>query len=177
MSPNTSLNAKKIDPNDVGVLILLRCGLFAFFVVGIIFIGVGWNAMQLPRQVGSWPTTKATVLESKIVSELREEGGPENRRHVNIFSVELEYQYQLNGSIYTGDRISFISKTSRDEKKMQPVLDKYAAGKTVNTYYNPKDFDDSYLEPGNPWFAVPFLIGGTLLSLFCAVAFFKARPA
>jgi Protein of unknown function (DUF3592) len=65
-----------------------------------------------------------------------------------VFAPFVEYAFKANGHDQTGKRIAYRVITSRDEKEMQALAQKYSAGAKVKVTYDPADPQNSALEPG-----------------------------
>jgi hypothetical protein len=65
-----------------------------------------------------------------------------------VFAPFVEYAFKANGHDQTGKRIAYRVITSRDEKEMQAVAQKYSVGTKVKVTYDPADPQNSALEPG-----------------------------
>jgi hypothetical protein len=65
-----------------------------------------------------------------------------------VFAPFVEYAFKANGHDQTGKRIAYRVITSRDEKEMQAIAQKYSVGTKVKVTYDPADPQNSALEPG-----------------------------
>jgi hypothetical protein len=65
-----------------------------------------------------------------------------------VFAPFVEYAFKANGHDQTGKRIAYRVITSRDEKEMQALAQKYSAGAKVQVTYDSAAPQNSALEPG-----------------------------
>ena len=65
------------------------------------------------------------------------------------FSCSVKYEYEISGTVYYGNRISFTKFETTSKKYINKMLEKYKVGTSVIVYYNPKNFNDCVLERVN----------------------------
>lgn len=119
-------------------------------LVFLIFSGIGFlllrqavNARRMGKLAQKWPSTTGTVLESSI----EEEPGRNAMGSINVaFRVLVKYEYQAEGKVYQGSRVSFGSPTF-DYVTASNVKEQFAEGKQVPVWYDPEKHEDSVLAP------------------------------
>ena len=115
------------------------------------FIWLLWSLYSLKKGQESedWSIIKGVITKSKVY---------EPYRKGNASIPIVHYEYSLKGKTYQSDRIFWGNvHTSGALSSAQKVVDKYKEGENVTVYYNPKNEQESVLEPGSAQ--------GTLLSL------------
>jgi len=118
----------------------------------------------------SWPSTQGVVLSSRISSH--------PGSHASWFPV-VTFQYTVDDRAFEGDVIAFHSLSGprvggNNRADVQEMADSYAAGTTVEVYYDPQDPAVSVLQPGasytnifGPVFSlIVLVIGVSILRLF-----------
>jgi hypothetical protein len=76
------------------------------------------------------------------------------------YEAKIEYEFELGGTSYTGDRHSFFSFGTSSSEHASEVVRRYPVGKRVTVYYDPGEPEQSVLEVDTrsfPWFAIIFL--------------------
>jgi hypothetical protein len=83
---------------------------------------------------------------------------------------KIRYQYEVDGKIYTGDRISFSAVEGGEKKsESQAVVNRYPSGQRVIVYYDPKHPNKAVLERGLIWKTfMPFIAGLSFLAVAIA---------
>jgi hypothetical protein len=124
------------------VLVLVAAGLVAGGFLG---------PFSTYQEVQSHETTEATVVSSGMESATEQDDG----------ETEVEYEYAVDGTSYTDNRIFHSSQVENEAGELrgkefdgqgaaQDVLDRYQEGDTVTVYYDTDDPEVSYLEdPSN----------------------------
>ncbi len=119
-------------------------------LVFLIFSGIGFlllrqavNARRMGKLAQKWPSTTAIVQESSI----EEEPGRNAMGNINVaYRVLVNYEYQVDGKVIQGDRVSFGSPTF-DYVSASNVIEQFAVGKEVPVWYNPDNHEDCVLAP------------------------------
>ena len=94
----------------------------------------------------AWPEAQGTVVSSRVaVGESAfnsdEEGGSQP-----MYSAEVSYTYQVDGVLYTSDRIAFAGKSSYSKpKKAEEEIARYPEGMRLPVFYNPGKAEESVL--------------------------------
>jgi TPR repeat protein len=103
----------------------------------LLFPFVIWQALKTIRMAkasAGWNTTSGVVTASTT------------KKVAFRVQPRVTYSYEVNGSPYTGERITFVSLTPKQE--VDGVLGRYPLGQAVTVYYAPADPRQSVLEPG-----------------------------
>lgn len=119
-------------------------------LVFLIFSGIGFlllrqavNARRMGKLAQKWPSTTAIVQESSI----EEEPGRNAMGNINVaYRVLVNYEYQVDGKVIQGDRVSFGSPTF-DYVSASNVIEQFAVGKEVPVWYNPENHEECVLAP------------------------------
>lgn len=106
---------------------------------GIFVMGFGVNPILQTRDSASWSSTRGQIINSQLVT-------PRDTTAGLGFKATVEYQYDVEGRQFTGDRISFSDAYSSNEEYHQEIVDKYFPGKRVEVFYNPSNPLESVLE-------------------------------
>jgi hypothetical protein len=163
MTTSISRPARRSSP---GRLLLLALAMFA---VGIIL--AVWGGRQVFEAYNSknWPTTEGTITSSYVH---KREGSPSDKNKQPTYHVKINYEYTVDGTRYTGERIRFTDNADRGRDKAKGLADEYFADQTVTVYYNPEDPGIAILKPGFVFSTfIPFL--GGLAFLFAGILCFK----
>lgn len=142
----------------------------------VILIGVGLlfravRELRESRDAISWPTASGRILKSQMKTHTqnvrrRSSNGIRRSYHEEIYTADIEYEYEVDHTPYKGTRITAVQGgTLSDKPHVQQTLDKYPVGEIVSVTYNPTDPSQSLLEPGS-WGGFLVLAG---LSLFLIV--------
>ncbi len=115
--------------------------------------GVGlliWSHSRYSRmkEAQGWPTAEAEIVSSEIESHRRRSrsSSRSRTREVTMYTPVVEYEYNVNGEIYTSSRVSFFDGSSTARFDARGVVDKYPQGKVVSAYYDPDNPQNSVLE-------------------------------
>lgn len=102
-----------------------------------------------------WPTCEGKI----VVSEVRRStlGIKASERS---FYPHIRYQYEVGGSQYLGEKISFVYEGSGDRSIIQNKVDQYPVGKIVQVHYNPNNPKEAVLEIGLKTSYIILLIAG-----------------
>lgn len=130
---------------------LTGVGLVVFAVV--LFTGAYLGPFGTYQDVQSDGTTQATVLTAEMESATERDDG---ETEVEYYP-RVEYEYAVDGTTYTDDRVFHPSQVSNDPGELRgkefdaqsdarAVLDRYRPGTAVTVYYDPADPPVSYLE-------------------------------
>ncbi|UCH82295.1 MAG: DUF3592 domain-containing protein [Nitrospiraceae bacterium] len=126
-----------------------------FFGVALIFAGSIWlfwslYSLRKGRKSEDWTMTTGIITMSYVYESSVRKG----RGTCPI----VHYEYSILGETYKSDRIFWGNvHMSGSREASQRVVDNYKKGKKVTVYYNPRNAEESVLEPGTA--------KGTLLSL------------
>lgn len=115
------------------------------FIMGIFLTFGAVKEMKEWRRSQSWPSVTGTVINTKI-DEIRQTS---NEGDVFVsYTLQITYQYSVNGIIYTSDRIGFNRQPSYSfEEGAQKAYNAYAPNGRVIVYYDPDRPDHAILDP------------------------------
>lgn len=117
-------------------------------VAGIMLTGgiFTYNAVSMrmkARKARLWPTTKANITSCEVKEDiLRSSTGS----ILNVYYVEISYDYTVNGVPLTGHRIT-LGSPHYDYQSASSIHDRFAVGSEVDVYYDPKNPANSVLVP------------------------------
>lgn len=94
-----------------------------------------WKNIQAAKASTGWPTAKGTVTTS------------ETRKVMFRKQPRLTYSYSVNGTPYTGNRISFAS--GYPPKETDAILSRYPVGQEVVVAHEPGNPAQATLETGS----------------------------
>jgi hypothetical protein len=102
------------------------------------------------RKASRWPSTTGRVVVSTVQSHKRQPGESGYNFGDTEISNEphVEYEYQVNGRKYRGERITIGEKTAGFE--LEGILARYPVGASVTVYYNPDYPEFALLERDLP---------------------------
>lgn len=142
---------------------LLRNSAFAVIYIAAIFMLVGTGLIVAAIYtgckgyvVGTWPQTRAVILTSD--AHLRR-----TTRGYN-YQIEVNYQYTVDGHMLNGENVGLNPLSYLLLEKARTIAgQRFAPGTMMNTYYNPSNPSEAYLEAGIPAFSIVFAGMGVLL--------------
>lgn len=95
------------------------------------------------RAAAGFPSTPGTIASADIESHMS--SGKDAQR---MYSANVQYTYQVNGTTYTGDRIRHGGMSSSDSSQANADVARYTPGSAVTVRYNPVNPADAVLESG-----------------------------
>lgn len=123
------------------------CGsgvIVALFGLGVFLIVWGIRSRKKAEESSRWPTVVGSISEAFI---------QENRNRdsdgytTTTYIPKINYQYQIGGQIFTGNRFTFgFEKSYGSKKKAQEALTAYPVGGQINVFYNPQKPEEAVLE-------------------------------
>ena len=155
-----------------------------FVAIGLGLGGIGVYRTMNPDKSISWPNTFGKILESKILERPKatqtnarrgiwKDSVTASKTHQYEFTLDLTYEYKVEGKTYRGGRISPNLATSSSDRDSVVVKQKqYFPSKAVTVHYNPADPNQAYLEYHPPsvwlWYVLGAVFGilAPLLVLF-----------
>ena len=130
-----------------------------FMLVGGGFVwGLGVNPWLEARASQGWKEVPCTIISSGVSSHRTSKGG-------TSYSLNIQYDYSVEGQTYTGDRYDFSKTSSGGRSWRERATRTYPAGKQTVCYVDPNDPSEAVLvrEGGLSWFliipGVFFLVG------------------
>ncbi len=133
-----------------------------FIVIGVFLLIFGVKSVSRAGKSVHWPRAAGVVREAWV----------EEDPFDNTYGFILRYEYDVDGTTYTGDTVDFGDYGSSNPSHAQGIVDRYPEGKEVAVYYMPEKPDVCVLEPGlKPyiWLApiggLVFLVAGLLMAV------------
>ena len=137
--------------------------LFALFPVTVAG-AITWGAfyilnekLRLFMQMASWTTGRATILQSEILSEQRNDTYFTGKSNVSrttvitLYSTQVAYEYSVGFKRYFSTRVGLSDGvTDSDESGARAIIARYPIGAEVPVFYDPKHPSHSALEKGIP---------------------------
>lgn len=130
-------------------------------VFGLVLAGFGLYRYNIGRESSHWPSVKGTITHAHAQSHKVKKG--------HHYLPSLKYTYSVNGSSYTGRRITASDEYQKTLGGAKDILRRYPVGGEVRVYYDPADAGTSLLEVGVKK-NVFILLGGAALCLVSAGA-------
>jgi hypothetical protein len=130
-----------------GLIIGLIClgGVFVLFAgLGVFLIIRYQRDKQKAEQSVNWPSVPGRVTVSRVKTHhsTDSDGDPSE-----TYSAQVEYQYEVNGVAYTGDRLTIgMPLAISNLRKVQESVAQFPAGSQVMVYYNPQNPADATLQ-------------------------------
>ena len=113
---------------------ILTMLLAAFIVAGGYAAVVAASDLRLASEAEGWPSTEGTIVRSV----------QHGRRWL-----ELRYNYEVQGQLFSGHRASFRDGKIRFGRRTRREM--YSVGSSVTVYYAPNEPSNSVLEIGIYW--------------------------
>ena len=114
-----------------------------FFVAGAGFTAIGVNGLARGFQSRSWPSTEASITQSKVERRTSRSGVDRTTAYHAI----VTYEFTVQGTSYKGDRVT-SSDMGRDSKTANRIVERYPEGSRTSVYYKPGEPSECLLEPG-----------------------------
>jgi len=135
--------------NDkIGIIfILLFFGIF--FIAGMTaayftFFKPVYNLIS----ASSWEPVQAKVISSRVKSHSDSDG--------TTYSIEILYEYKINGQTYRNDSYNFMNFSSSGYKSKRQITRQYPKGKKITIYFDPDNPHSSVI---NRNFTAGYLLG------------------
>lgn len=138
--------------------------LYVLIFVGIMFIKV--KNRLLAQASNSWHSTTGRITHSEVIGPgIRIFGRDISLDEGGKYRAKIEYEYDVNGRRYTGDKIflDYAVSSCNYIKSCQKFVDKYPGYKTVEIFYNPNDPSECVLEKGSTKEGTDLLINTTIM--------------
>jgi hypothetical protein len=123
---------------SANILVLLILG-----IIGLVLLILYFRSLAQLREAEGWPAIQGTVVESWVRRSETTDSDGSTTYH---YYPEIHYRYQLIGSEYQGNRISFGLKRGLNRPAAEKVVAKYPVGANVMIYYQPDKPDNAILE-------------------------------
>lgn len=143
-----------------------------FFGMGALFCWM-MGLSPLFKALGSndWAETSCVIESSKVKTHSSSDG--------NTYSIEISFNYTIDGSAYTSDTYNFDSSSSSGRKGKAKVVADYPVGSNQTCWVNPDDPANAVLSrsiPGIVYFVIPFSSVFIFIGLFALLASFGLLP-
>jgi hypothetical protein len=144
--------------------IVIRClagivGLFGLFLVGAGALTV-WQGIRM----SAWPGVEGVITASRLEERHDQVHRSDDTARTEVsFVPVVEYRYTVNGTDYTGHRIS-PAETRYARPLAQKVLDRYPVGAQVQVRHDPQDPAEAFLRVGTSWAGLGFVAIGAALA-------------
>ncbi len=117
-----------------------------------------------------WPKISGSVVQSRIFYH-------PGRAAFSFHTVEVEYVYQVDGRVYSGNRVKLWDPDlHREDILTEPFVAAHPVGSTVDVYYDPQQPERAVLIPGADETGYRFYLwDGSLLTVFTIAAVFQSR--
>lgn len=137
--------------------------------LGVLFLGIGLWMLSTAYMSTTWPTVEGEVVETKVAARIGQVGDA-LRRHLE-YSVEVKYQFDVNGVNYQASRYSLGSGNTvvggyseKSEAREWLKNSPYQQGAAVTVYYDADDPSETVLSAGIKWSTyMPVVLGLMLL--------------
>ena len=131
-----------------------------FIVIGAAILYYAMKMAAKARQSASWPSTDGEIAHSAVLYN----SDATTSNNQPSFKADISYRYKVKSLNYSSSKISVLDYSST-WKRAQRLVQDYPDKSTVRVYYNPSNFSDAVLEPGE--------VGGVNV-LFAVGAIFAA---
>jgi len=148
---------------------------YIFVLGGAVALIFGARELQEARESEDWPVADGQVLSVKVQSHTshhRGSSGARAARTSTSYSVKVEYEFEVDGARFTGDRLTIGQANFNRRKEAQAKAAEYPVGQPVKVHYDPEDPSRSCLETGigtGVWILLGlgtvFFIVGTIMSI------------
>lgn len=112
-----------------------------FYIAGFYMLKQAYNDYTLSKNALTWPTTTARITSCELITSYDSEDG-------YSYTIQTEYRYSLNGSLYKNDVIAFGYSSSSSKVQHQKIIDKLKKAKKIHINYNPENPKISVIVPG-----------------------------
>lgn len=121
-----------------------------------------YRAVVEAKQSLDWPKATGTITRSEVdvtVTKHRDHDRDRNRNHeeTRSYSAAIEYEFTVDGTVYTGTRIMVISDQFGSKDWARATASKYPRGGNVAVAYDPANPNRCVLEPGR-WGGAAYLM-------------------
>ena len=141
-------------------------------IFSVVFVGAGvglvvWGQNVLAKSKASmeWPTVQGTVRSAEVLQEKERDRSSSTRRERITYRPDIVYDFEVNGTAYSGARVGVLHVASSNRGKADGVVARYPVGSEVTVFYDPGDPQTAVLEPGVSWFSYMPVVGGGVFIL------------
>ena len=120
----------------INIILFIICLILPVIIILLICI----NVLKLNK----WKKTKGSIIFYDIIEE------PSILEEVNkkAFTYKIKYEYKIIDNIYYGNKINIKDFQFANKKYFNKLSEKYKIGDIIDVYYNPKKYNECYLERG-----------------------------
>ena len=144
------------------------CTGILFILVGIVALIWGGIVLKNASASAAWSSVRGEVTESKVETKAERVKRNERWRTEKTYWAKVRYSYSVEGTPYTGGKVSFGEYGGKQEHARQ-IVKRFPKGKAVDVYYDPEKPEMAVLEPGVTKSSYLFL-GIGLVSTICGIA-------
>lgn len=129
-------------------------GLFFATIGGVVFYFIFVGPMLNVQAAKNWKQVQATVTHSEVDRHRDSDGD-------TTYSIDIKYQYEVDGRRHTGERYHFITGSSSGRSGKQDVVDDHPVGKQITIHVDPNDHTNAVINremTGDFWFGLIPLI-------------------
>lgn len=144
-------------------------------VAGTGLVILYWSCciLEQSREALNWPQTKGHIISSLLTVRHYPKFIDPSAAPARLYGTQVQYEYTVGDGLYLSDRLAFQKDDTRDPKEALKVMNKYRRLHEVTVYYDPKNPQESVLQPsymGDIY--IPFIIGG-LLTFLGLISFYS----
>jgi hypothetical protein len=118
-------------------------GLIAF-VLGALLLWQAWRRQQKVKASMSWPYVLGKVLAASVRQVVVR--GDADTRDTTNYVPSVQYEYQVGGQNYQGNRLAFQEKGYNSHKKAFKLVADFPVGGPVSVYFDPANPQNAVLE-------------------------------
>jgi tetratricopeptide (TPR) repeat protein len=132
---------------------------------GIVVLYWGGVLLKQSQDALNWPQTKGHMISSLLTIDHLPKFIDPRANPARWYGVQVQYEYKVADEIYLSDRLSPRDTQTRSPAEALNVLNKYRRQPEVTVFYDPRNPQEAFLEPGNIGSISLILILGGLLAL------------
>lgn len=141
------------------------------FVLGAFLVWQGWRRQQSVKASMSWPYVQGRVIAASVRQVV--ERGDADSRDTTKYVPLVQYEYQVGGTTFQGNRLAFQEKSYSSNKKAFALVAAYAAGSPVWVFFDPANPQNAVLERKAHGNNIILVVGGVLVLAAVASLFKK----
>lgn len=116
-------------------------GVLLFFFAIFLFVKVSRDKKKARASI-NWPSVEGQIIGNRIKRAVQSDGDGTSIS----YNPEVYYEYQVDGTPFSGQRIAFGSEPSfGSKKKAEQFLAAYPVESSVTVFYNPEDPTEAVL--------------------------------
>jgi len=130
-----------------------------FFIIGFAVLGSGIYTLIKSTQSKDWPTVPAFISKCDFHESSDDDG--------TSYRVSVRYDYEVQGTAYSGKRIAFGYAGSSNERKQREIYSKLKNSAQIEVKYNASNPAESTIVSGMDKPGLFIIIFGLTWLLFC----------